>query len=114
MPARHSSSNSQLAASRAEPASRALAQPTAAAGALGGSNSPRRRAPSGALAPYKGAEAAGPPAATSPNLRSELSGAKEFGLEEETGDISKMRALTNLQTPWTFVLVYTLAPACSP
>ena len=118
VPARQSSSNSQLASCLTQIASLASAQPAAAAGALGGYSSlpqpaaaatatPRRRhAPFGALAPFKGAEARGPPAAPAPNLQNKLSGAKEHGQEEETGDIGMVRAL--------YILVYTLALSIYP
>ena len=86
------------------PASLATAQPTAAAGAFGGSSSPRR--PSGALAPCKGAEAGGPPAATSPNSRNEPSGAKKLDQKEKTG-------AKNLQMLGTYYLEYALALSTS-
>ena len=126
VPARHSSSNSQLASCLAQLASLASAQPAAAAGALGGYSSlpqpaaaataaPRRwHAPCGALAPFKGAEARGPPAAPSPNLQNKLSGAKEHGQEEETGNIGMVRALTSLQALEAYILVYALALSIYP
>ena len=102
MPARQASSNSQLASCLAQLASLASAQPAAAAGALGGYSSPPR--PSGALAPCKGAEADGPPAATSTKARNEPnepSGAKKLDLKEKTGVI------------WTYFLEYALALSTS-
>ena len=102
VPARHSSSNSQLASCQAQLASLASAQPAAEAGALRGSSSPPR--PSGALAPCKGAEADGPPAATSTKAKNEPnepSGAKKLDLKEKTGGT------------WTFCLQYALALATS-